>query len=348
MAKRIKLSVIQSKELTTLINNKQSASEEIKRAQAILLINKNIDFDTIFAITGLSKKYGFKLRKKFLIEGITIIKSKRQKKSKELLTRQQRTEIIEIVKTKSPKDFDIESDFWTTSILAYYIEKEYKVKYKSKTSIYILFKGAKYSFHKPGKQYQKRDQAKIDQWKIDIKPIVKEAFADKDTVILVADEMILSTQTTFQKVWLPQGEYPKIDVSNKRARRCIYGFLNIKTGSEHAFKTEFINSEETCKILENIGNFYINKKILIIWDNAPWHRSDDVKTFLSDTKHSFILKSFPCYAPEENPQEHVWKKGRSEITHNKFIQDIDKAADDFVNFLNNTKFNYKFFELDAF
>ena len=348
MAKRIKLSVIQNNELTTFINSKDSTSEEIKRAQAILLINKNIDCDTIFSITGLSKKYGFKLRKKFLIEGIAVIKSQRKKKSKELLTRQQRTEIIEIVKTKSPKDFDIESDFWTTSILAYYIEEKYKVKYKSKTSIYILFKGAKYSFHKPGKQYQKRDQAKIDQWKIDIEPIVKESFADKNTVILVADEMILSTQTTFQKIWLPQGEYPKIDVSNKRARRCIYGFLNIKTGREHAFKTEFINSKETCKILENIGNLYINKKILIIWDNAPWHKSDEVKTFLSNTRHSFTLKPFPCYAPEENPQEHVWKKGRSEITHNKFIQDVDKAADDFVNFLNNTKFNYKFFDLVAF
>jgi len=49
---------------------------------------------------------------------------------------------------------------------------------------------------------------------------------------------------------------------------------------------------------------------------------------------------FPKYAPEENPQEHVWKRGRSETTHNRFIDDIDTATDDLVTFLNTTTFPY--------
>lgn len=54
------------------------------------------------------------------------------------------------------------------------------------------------------------------------KPIIKKALADSDTIILCEDEMILSTQTTFQKIWLPKGEYPKIEVSNKKENRSIY------------------------------------------------------------------------------------------------------------------------------
>src|SRR5665647_2225534 len=98
--------------------------------------------------------------------------------------------------------------------------------------------------------------------------------------------MILTTQTTCQKVWLPSGQFPKIDVANTRKRRCIYGFLNVKNGSQHAFKTEYINSEETIKTLDQIGQIYLGKKIVIVWDNGPWHKSEKTKEFLRTTKHN--------------------------------------------------------------
>jgi len=50
---------------------------------------------------------------------------------------------------------------------------------------------------------------------------------------------------------------------------------------------------------------------------------------------------FPKYSPRKNPEEHVWKHGRSHVTHNRFIDDID-IADRRVSFehLNTTKFSY--------
>ncbi len=48
------------------------------------------------------------------------------------------------------------------------------------------------------------------------------------------------------------------------------------------------------------------------------------------------------YTPELNPQEHIWKTWRSNITHNNFIDNIDKATDKFIRFLNDTIFDYKF------
>ena len=48
----------------------------------------------------------------------------------------------------------------------------------------------------------------------------------------------------------------------------------------------------------------------------------------------------PAASPDLNPQEHVWKAGRSNVTHNKFIPDIDVAAEEFVTFLNEKTFDY--------
>lgn len=65
--------------------------------------------------------------------------------------------------------------------------------------------------------------------------------------------------------------------------------------------------------------------------NASWHKSEQVKDFLRNTNHCFYLMQFPPYAPELNPQEHVWNVGRDNITHNTSIENIDKASDQFVD-----------------
>jgi hypothetical protein len=49
---------------------------------------------------------------------------------------------------------------------------------------------------------------------------------------------------------------------------------------------------------------------------------------------------FPPYAPEFNPQEHVWKLGRSMVSHNTYVGDVDKTTDAFIDFLNHTKCEY--------
>lgn len=327
--------------LNTFKNQKCRSSSELKRALAIILMDSNTDPELIATITDYNRKYTLVLRKKYLNKGVDCLQDRKTKHPRALLTKNQRSNVIQTIKTLTPKSFGYDTDYWTTNILGHLILEQYKVKYKSRTALSLIFKEAKFTYHKPGTQYRNRSQNDIDQWRLDKKTEIEHALADVKTIVLVADEMMLSTQTTTQKIWLPQGKTPKVDISNKRSLRCLYGFLNIKTGQEHAFKTKSVNSEETCKILDEIGNLYPGYKIIIIWDNAPWHKSAITKEFLTNTKHSFYLIQFPPYAPELNPQEHVWKVGRSKITHNQFIDDIDKATNQFVKFLNNQIFDYK-------
>jgi len=342
-----KLSKKQESELRNVVYRNEHSSREVKRAQAIVLLDKEIDIPTIANITGLGRSQIFNLRNSYLKNGLVAIEDKRKKQPKELLTKKQREEIIKTVKKKTPEKshkYFIGSKYWTTGILAEYIRRKYKVVYKSKTSLYIIFQRSKFTFHKPGRVYQKQDPKEVKAWRETNEPIIKQAFSQSDTVILCEDEMILSTQTTFQKIWLPKGKYPKIKVSNKRENRSIYGFINLKTGTEHAFKTVWQNMFITADMLKNIRKIYPAEKLLILWDGPGWHRGKEVTDFIKqDKKIETIL--FPKYSPEENPQEHVWKKGRSEVSHNFTINDIDETTDKFVNYLNTTKFDYSLFGL---
>ena len=96
---------------------------------------------------------------------------------------------------------------------------------------------------------------------------------------------------------------------------------------------------ETVKILKKVRKVYPKKKILLLWDGAGWHRGSKTQEFIKkDQKIKTIY--FPKYTPEENPQEHVWKSGRDQVTHNRFIENIDTTTDEFIKYLNKTNFPY--------
>ena len=50
------------------------------------------------------------------------------------------------------------------------------------------------------------------------------------------------------------------------------------------------------------------------------------------------LMHLPPAAPDLNPQEHVWKAARENVSHNHLVAKLDQLATDFENYLKTTKF----------
>ena len=142
------------------------------------------DIQDIGVLTDLSRSQIFNLCKGFLTKGISAIKDKREGKPKELLTKKERETIVEMVKTKTPKDCGYVSEYWTTGILGNWIEQEYKAKYKSKTSLYLVFRQARFTYHKPGMVYREHNEREIEQWKKVKEMIDKKTFGKLRQIFL--------------------------------------------------------------------------------------------------------------------------------------------------------------------
>lgn len=343
-----KLTSDQISELTATLKH-PTDEKELKRIQAILMVNQGQPKEQIRLLTGLGKTRAFILRSKYQQSGLSVIKSQ-PKNPKRLLTRKQRIEIEKLLQDQSAPQRLFGVSWWTTGMLAKHILSAYKVAYKSRTSYYLIFKEAKFSYHKPGMVSIKRDEAKVVSWRKETQEKLKAAWKDPDTVILAEDEVILSTQTTVQKVWLPTNQFPKVESATQKKNKSVYGFLNLKTGTEHAIAFETQNMFNTTKALHHIRRIYPQKdnprnklkgkKILLLWDNPGWHRGSKVTEYIQKDGRIEVIY-FPAYAPEENPQEHVWKKAKELITANKFIENINLATKDFLIYLKTTRFPYR-------
>jgi transposase len=66
-----------------------------------------------------------------------------------------------------------------------------------------------------------------------------------------------------------------------------------------------IRSPQVVEFLTHLMR-HIPKKMLVIWDGVPTHRSRLVKTFVAQQNGRIELERLPAYAPELNPVEYLW------------------------------------------
>ena len=61
--------------------------------------------------------------------------------------------------------------------------------------------------------------------------------------------------------------------------------------------------------------------MVLLIDNAPWHRGKPVNEALADNPH-LKFKRLPSYSPQLNPIERFWKKLRRRATHNRLFDSL--------------------------
>lgn len=164
-----------------------------------------------------------------------------------------------------------------------------------------------------------------------------------NTVFLAGDEAGLYLQATTCHVWSPTGQTPIVRADPRRAKTNFYGALNLQTGQELAIRSDLMNAEISAQYLEMILEANPNVPILLLWDRAPWHRGKPIDKVLAEHPRLEIL-FFPTASPDLNPQEHVWKAIRKQVSHNHLEIKLTELADRFLNQLTSTTFKSSFLD----
>ena len=76
--------------------------------------------------------------------------------------------------------------------------------------------------------------------------------------------------------------------------------------------------------LRHLGRVYPKSKypdVVLLIDNAPWHRGRPVNEALAENPH-LQFKRLPSYSPQLNPIERFWKKLRRRATHNRLFDSL--------------------------
>ena len=257
------------------------------------------------------------------------------------LTRNQKKQIAKVL-SQPPSEYGIPKEFWQLKDLKRWVRTEFGVVYESDRSYHFLFKLGRFSWRLPDKFDAKRDQELVSKRLGEIRQEIKPLLNSPDWVVLASDETRLVWENESRRAWLKTNQKTILKVNRSKDYQSFLGSLDLKSGQCHLHSLSWQNQEEVIKALRKLKKQYPGKKICLVWDNARWHRGKKLRKELKKggCLSPFHLINFPPYAPDTNPQEHVWKYAKDRIAHQP-TTNFKQRINNFKLSVIHRKFNYQ-------
>jgi hypothetical protein len=159
-------------------------------------------------------------------------------------------------------------------------------------------------------------------------------------VLLSQDEARFPMVPTLQATLGVKGHRPQVGTRDNKDLLYVFAVVNLTSAALH---TNTLQSPKDAKKktgksktrrmqeafgdhLRHVGRVYPqqkHKEVVLLIDNAPWHRGGPINEALADNPH-LTFKRLPSYSPQLNPIERFWKVLRRRATHNRLF---DALAD---------------------
>ena len=238
-------------------------------------------------------------------------------------------EITDVV-DRQPEACGMKSSVWTGRLLLIMIMNVLEIDKISPSTIYRTMHRMNKSRRKPGRPFDHRtpsDEVK-EEFKTELGKEIAKVVAEGFRVFWI-DEAHFTTKTKRGLTWLAKG----LSIVHKikpygKACTC-FGAL----GADGLFFHRYYERGNTDNMIDFVQNLYEEyNKILLIMDNASYHKSKKLIEDLEKYGHDVKIIYLPAYSPDLNPVEMVWKELKKYIANARYkkVNDMTGAMDDMI------------------
>ncbi len=238
-------------------------------------------------------------------EGKEKLKSKKAQGPSYKLTNKEMNELLEILKDDATQH-GFETPLWTCKRLQQVIYKKTGKKVHT-TNIMRWLKRWNLTNQKPERQAKERDKTAVRKWLKEEWPRIKEHAQRWQAIIYFQDESGVSLTAVLGKTWAPKGKTPIVKVTGKRGGLCVTSAISPAGKMVFRIEKKKVKADEHIGFLKQILSHHKNRKIIVIEDRAPPHRAKKVYKFVEENNRRLAVYLLPSYAPDLNPDEHVWE-----------------------------------------
>ena len=157
---------------------------------------------------------------------------------------------------------------------------------------------------------------------------------NKSFRLMFQDEAGFGRINTPKRCWCGDNIRPTVPCHRIREYTYAYGAISPLDGAIVSLILPKCNTQCMNIFLEEVSNQYPNDYILMVADNAAWHKSKD----LIVPENIEIFPLLP-YTPELNPIEMIWEEIREKFFRNKLFKTLssvsDKLCEAIIHLINN-------------
>ena len=199
-----------------------------------------------------------------------------------------------------------ETPLWTCKRIQTMMKKITTKKLHT-TNIMRLLQRTGLTPQKPERRASQRDDVVVERWLEEEWPRIKAHCRRWQAMLYFQDEAGISLTPVMGKTWAPKGKTPIVKVTGKRGGLCVTSAISPAGKMIFRIEKKRVNADKHIEFLEQMLKQHPRRKIIVIEDRAPAHRANKIKEFVEMHKKRLAVYLLPPYAPELNPDEHVWE-----------------------------------------
>ena len=219
---------------------------------------------------------------------------------------------LEVCATPPQKRKEAPMPRWTLKRLALWIREQFKIEC-CRDSVRKVLKRLGFSWKKARKLLNKANTQKRSEYLEILKRLMQDAL-DDEHLLMFMDEAHIHLDTDEGYGWSVKGERSWVSsCSPGLAKVSFYGVYIHNLGQVRIFPYDTANGLNTIGVLTQIRADFPLLKMTMIWDGAPYHRSEVVKDAAQALKVN--LPPLSAYSPDFMPVEHLWQWLREDVTY---------------------------------
>jgi transposase len=195
---------------------------------------------------------------------------------------------------------------WTTKRVTWLIAHEFGVRYHP-AHVSRLLRSVGLSVQKPLRRASQRDEAAIATWHQERPPALEQQAQEEKRTLVWVDESGFYLLPACVRSYAPRAQPPIPRVRLTRDHLSAIGALTAAGQVLLQLYARALRGPDVVRFLKHLLR-HIPGKLLVLWDDSPIHRAQVVRDFLAQGGAARIsLEPLPPHAPEQNPQEGVWR-----------------------------------------
>lgn len=239
--------------------------------------------------------------------------------------------IYKTVVDKNPLQMKLPFALWTAKMIGSVIEKKYSIVL-SKASVCRLLNQLGITPQRPvWAAYQQKPEA-VQKWLKTEYPKIRAKAKKENGEIYFADEAGVRSDFHAGTTWAAKGITPVIQTTGARFSFNVVSAVNAQGEFRFMVVKGTVNTKVFCEFIRRLTTGS-SKKIFLIVDGHPTHKSVVVRELLETLEKKIELHFLPPYSPELNPDERVWSDLKNNGVGRQVITTPEQMKRNIVSYL---------------
>jgi len=208
----------------------------------------------------------------------------------------------------NPQQHQMPFCLWTLKIIREMIKKYHRIDI-SKSAISRILRQLGLSAQKPIYRSYKQNPEKLEKYLGVTFPALKRKAKRLGAEIYFIDEAALRSDHHHGTTWGAISDTPVVQDTGDRFGIKLISAVSSRGDMRFGIIESRMNSDKFIAYLKKLRQD-AGKPIIVIADNASYHKSKKTQKFAKDSKGEITLAYLPPYAPELNPDEQVWNHAK--------------------------------------